>query len=78
MNIMEISKNQYNRFRIKEIRDLIKCKLDELEKLDDIFMKEICLFSLIDMFAQNSKYGNNDTEQFTTFIEKYGDRKSVV
>ena len=72
MNIMEISKNQYNRFRIKEIRDLIKCKLDELEKLDDIFMKEICLFSLIDMFAQNSKYGNNDTEQFTTFIEKYG------
>lgn len=59
--------------RNQEVRNLILENLEEIYCMKSNVFKCICLFSLVDMFAQNEEYGDKNCVRFSVFLRKYAD-----
>lgn len=61
--------NKKNNLRIEEIKEFVENKFTIIDNIEDMSFKHLCLFSLIECFAQEySNYNKNNTENFTNFI----------
>ncbi len=63
--------------KVNNLRRDVNIRISEIDSIDSVLFKKICLFALTEQFAQDAKIANKNGENFTGFIDKFSGDKNL-
>lgn len=55
--------------KVNNLRSEVNMRIKEIDGINSVLFKKICLFALTEQFAQDANKGKNNSEKFSSFIE---------